>query len=113
MSGLALSACSSGLNIPDFRNLTPVSGPVGPVSSPVTAPVVAPAPVSPPEVRLVTAIEGQGCVLNANNAGAVQLAANLTQPELISTISRLEELGRVQATGDGGIRVITERCSLA
>ena len=96
-----LSACN-GMVIPDFRNLDPMT--------PAT-PVVAPPPPVPPEVRVVSAIEGQGCVLRAENRNAVQLASNLTLPELEATITRLSELGRVVATGDGGLRVVTERCT--
>jgi len=93
--------------MPDFRDL----GTTRP--TPVVAPIVPPAPPAPPEVRLVQAIESNGCVLTANNAGSVLLAANMTQAELSSTMTRLEELGRVQAQTDGsGIRVLTDRCAV-
>lgn len=100
-AGLVLAGCTGG--IPDFRDLAQPAVPV--------TPVVAAPPPPPPEVRLVSAIEEQGCVLTAGNAGAVLLAANMTQSELADTVTRLEGLGRVQATGDGGIRVVTNVCA--
>ncbi len=84
---------------------------VVPVPAAPATPVVAAPPVQPPEVRLVAAIEGQGCVLNSATLTQVQLDANMTQPELRATMNRLEELGRVRADGQGGLRVITDRCA--
>ncbi len=78
-------------------------------STPV--PAAAPVPQAPPEVRLVAAIERQGCVLNGDNVGRILLAANMTQEELTRTMNRLEELGRVETVGSGGIRVLTDQCA--
>lgn len=97
---VALAGCSS-VSIPDFRNIDPV---VPAVAAPP------PPPPPPPEVRLVSAIEAQGCVLTADNTAAVLLAANMTQAELRDTMARLDELGRVEPAGDAALRVITDRC---
>ena len=70
-------------------------------------------PPPPPEVRLVSAIEAQGCVLTADNVGAVLLAANLTQAELAEITPRLAEAGRVEVAGTGALRVVTESCAAA
>ena len=102
VGGLGLSACT-GMVVPDFRDLDPAPA--------TTTAVAPPPPPPPPEVRVVSAIEEQGCVLRAENRNAVQLAANLTLPELQATMTRLSDLGRVEATGDGGLRVITDRCT--
>lgn len=96
---VALAACSS-LSPEDI-----VSGP-GPAADP--APVIEP---DPPEVRLVAAIEEQGCVLTADNVETILLAANLTQAELAEITPRLAEAGRVEVAGSGALRVKTETCA--
>ena len=68
-------------------------------------------PPPPPEVRLVAAIEAQGCVLTADNVGDVLLSANLTQAELAEITPRLADAGRVEVAGTGAIRVLTDRCA--
>lgn len=73
-------------------------------------PAPAPPPVAP-EVRLVAAIEGAGCTLTADNVGSILLAANLTQAELVEITPRLADAGRVQVSGEGAIRVMTDRCA--
>ena len=67
-------------------------------------------PPEVPEVRLISAIENQGCVLTADNVGRILLAANLTQAELVDITPRLAEAGRVEVSGEGAIRVLTDRC---
>jgi alkanesulfonate monooxygenase SsuD/methylene tetrahydromethanopterin reductase-like flavin-dependent oxidoreductase (luciferase family) len=69
-----------------------------------------PPPPPPPEVRLVSAIEAQGCELTAANVEAVLLSANLTQAELAEITPRLADAGRVVVAGTGSIRVVTDRC---
>jgi hypothetical protein len=104
IAGIAftLTACASPAR---FSDLLPGAAP---------APAaVAPAPVDSPEVRLVGAIENQGCVLTASNVGSVLLAANLTQQELVEITPRLADAGRVEVAGDGAIRVLTDRCTTA
>lgn len=97
---LALAGCTS-VSIPDFRNLDPVE-------PAVAAPP--PPPPPPPELRLVSAIEAQGCVLTTENTEAVLLAANMTLAEMRDTMARLDELGRVEPAGETSLRVITDRC---
>lgn len=70
-----------------------------------------PAPVVAPEVRLISAIEAQGCVLNADNVGAVLVRANLTQAELTRITPGLAQAGRLEVAGDGAIRVLTAACA--
>ncbi len=94
IAGLALAACAPALPAP-----------------PEFGTPRAPAPVpDPPEVRLVAAIETQGCVLTADNVGSILLAANLTQAELVDITPRLAEAGRAEVSGEGAIRVLTDRC---
>lgn len=82
-----------------------------PLTSTAPENIAAPPPPPPPEVRLVSAIEAQGCVLTAENVGAVLLSANLTQAELAAITPQLAEAGRVEVAGSGAIRVITDRCA--
>jgi len=99
---LALAGCASLAP----ENVVP-GGMTGTAPAPAPAPVVA----DPPEVRLVAAIEAQGCVLTADNVEAVLLTANLTQAELAEITPALAESGRVEVAGSGAIRVNTERCA--
>lgn len=97
---LALSACTS-LSPEDIVG----GGTAAPASA---APVIEP---DPPEVRLVAAIEEQGCVLTADNVETILLAANLTQAELAEITPRLADAGRVEVAGSGAIRVNTDTCA--
>ncbi|SMY07785.1 hypothetical protein [Flavimaricola marinus] len=79
-----------------------------------TAPeAIAPPPPPPPpaEVRLVAAIEAQGCELTSDNVATVLLQANLTQAELAEITPRLAEAGRVEVAGSGALRVLTDQCT--
>lgn len=76
-----------------------------------TVPAAAPAPEPLPEVRLVSAIERNGCVLTNDNVESVLLSANLTQSQLTGIVPRLDAAGRLEVAGDGAIRVLTERCA--
>lgn len=106
--GLGLAGCQR-------VSLMPGEGPGTVANGPVSAdPVTAPSPVQdPPEVRLVAAIENQGCVLTRDNVGSVLLGANMTQAELEGVMPRLVDAGRVQVAGEGQIRVVTDRCAVA
>ena len=95
IAALGLAACTS--LSPD--NIVP-SQPAEPLPPP-----------DPPEVRLVAAIEAQGCVLTADNVEDVLLAANLTQADVAEITPRLAEAGRVEVAGSGAIRVNTEACA--
>jgi hypothetical protein len=86
---LALSACAQP---------APAPQPVGAVAS------------AAPEDRLVAAIEAEGCVLDANNSGAVLLRANLTRDELTPLMSQLVAQGRVEASSDASIRLLSNNC---
>ena len=77
---------------------------------PAAAPPPAPVAPQPPEVRLVAAIEDRGCVLTNQNVSEVLLAANMTQAELADVTPRLAAAGRVEVSGEGQIRVLTDRC---
>lgn len=118
LSVMTLSGCVS---MTDFRSgmggfggnstgITPA--PVAPVT-----PVVAPAPITPivpvltAKERLVSAIEGQGCELNATNVGAVLSDATITREELLQLTPQLQSEGRVAVSGSGAIRVISSTCT--
>ncbi|MBM1219415.1 hypothetical protein JQU17_04340 [Ponticoccus sp. SC2-23] len=98
-AAIALAGCTS---------LSPEDIVVGPGEVANPAPVVEP---DPPEVRLVSAIEEQGCVLTAANVETILLAASLTQAELAEITPRLADAGRVEVVGSGAIRVNTEACA--
>jgi hypothetical protein len=70
------------------------------------------APVAPltPKDSLVAAIEANGCVLTAQNVGAILLRANLTQNDLLVLTPELAAEGRVEVAQSGVIRVLTENC---
>tara|TARA_R110002051_G_scaffold50280_1_gene97415 strand:- start:1780 stop:2133 length:354 start_codon:yes stop_codon:yes gene_type:complete len=106
---LSLAGCGT---ITDFR-----SGLGNTFSRPPTAtPAVAPAPVRPAapvltaKERLVVAIEGQGCELNATNVGAVLSNATITRDELLDLTPQLQSEGRVVVSGSGAIRVTSPKC---
>ena len=74
----------------------------------------APVPVTPvltAKERLVSAIEGQGCELNATNVGAVLTNATITREELMQLVPPLQSEGRVAVSGSGAIRVISSQCT--
>ncbi|SDE00756.1 hypothetical protein [Limimaricola pyoseonensis] len=99
----ALSACSAGVQLGN-------RGVVGSLAPTSVAPAAQPAmPVSPQD-RLVSAIEAQGCRLNAENVGAVLLRANLTQQELMRITPELAAEGRVRVSDEGTIRVLSPSC---
>lgn len=104
---LALAGCS-GISIADLRpNFDAVPRPT---------PAVAPAPMPAPAVmtakeRLVAAIEGQGCELNASNGAAVMSDATIGADELRTLIPQLQTEGRVEVVNGGAIRVISPQCA--
>jgi len=100
---IGLSACGA---VTDFRST---------LGNRTTAPVAAPAPVVAPQVmtakeRLLSAIEGQGCQLNASNVGAVLSAAVITREELLQLTPQLQSEGRVEVSGSGTIRSTSATC---
>lgn len=104
---LALAtACASPARFDDPSLLNPFDNdPPPPAEVPIEV-------VQSPEVRLISAIEAQGCVLTADNVGAVLLAANLTQRDLEQITPGLASSGRVEVAGEGAIRVLTESCAV-
>lgn len=114
LTAVSLSGCMS---ITDFRDGMGGSG--GGMTQPAVTPAVVPAmpapvPVSPvltAKERLVSAIEGQGCELNATNVGAVLANATITREELLQLTPQLQTEGRVAVSGDGAIRVISSQCT--
>ena len=75
------------------------------------ATVTPPPPPVAAELRLVSAIESEGCVMTADNVASVLVRANLTQAELTQITPALAQAGRLEVAGDGAIRVLTERCA--
>ena len=115
LTALTLSGC---MTVTDFRSNMGLggssSGGIAPAPSPVTPAAVAPAPVRPvltAKERLVFAIEGQGCEMNATNVGAVLSDATITREELLQLTPQLQSEGRVAVSGSGAIRVISSNCT--
>jgi len=79
-----------------------------PMSRP--APVGAVPAAATPKDRLVAAIEFNGCLLTADNVGAVMARANLTQAELTALTPQLQAEGRVEVAGSGAIRLLSDNC---
>lgn len=75
------------------------------------APTIQPAALTAaPEVRLVSAIERNGCLMTASNVETILLDANLTQAELVEITPQLAAAGRAEVSGEGAIRVLTDNC---
>lgn len=117
LAAVSLSGCMS---MTDFRSgfgglggLTTSPQPaVTPVVAPIMpTPVVPVSPVMTAKERLVSAIEGQGCELNATNVGAILINATITREELVQLVPPLQSEGRVAVSGDGAIRVISSQCT--
>ncbi len=60
--------------------------------------------------RLVGAIEANNCALNAGNVAAVMTQATISSAELRDLVPQLEAEGRAEVSGDGAIRVLSDRC---
>lgn len=88
--------------------LPPVSNPA-PAAMPDPVPVTLPPP-APPKDRLVAAIEQNGCLLTAENAGAILLRANLTQAEVRELVPQLASEGRAEVAASGTIRILSDNC---
>ncbi|MCC7321028.1 MAG: hypothetical protein IT542_08630 [Rubellimicrobium sp.] len=71
---------------------------------------VAPAAALAPVDRLVAAIEANGCLLNAQNADAIQSAAGLSRGEVAGHVQELRAAGRVEAAASGTIRLLSANC---
>ncbi len=89
--------------------LPPVSNPAPVVPAVEPLPAVLPPP-APPRDRLVTAIEQNGCLLTAENAGAILLRANLTQAEVRELVPQLAAEGRAEVAASGTIRILSDNC---
>ncbi len=133
----ALSACAAPPleEVPAFEPITddsaydpsaataPVADPItsGPItaeplaSGPVVAAPLAPssaavAPLSDKE-RLVAAIEGEGCVLNAENSERVLNTLGIGQEQLAQIGSELMREGRVEVIPPAEFRLVTGACA--
>ena len=60
--------------------------------------------------RLVRGIEDNGCELTTDNVSNVLRDATISQQELLSLTPQLEAEGRVEVSGSGAIRVLSDRC---
>ncbi len=100
---LGLSACAT---ITDFRSS------MGGVKNPfrTTPTTVAPTPILTAKERLIAAIEGQGCELNATNVNAVLADAVINREELLQLTPQLQSEGRVEVSGSGAIRSTSAIC---
>ncbi|MFT5065898.1 MAG: hypothetical protein ACJAXK_002462 [Yoonia sp.] len=103
---LGLSACST---VTDFRASM---GGGARTPTPVAAAIVAPQPqVLTAKERLLAAIEGQGCELNATNVNAVLASAVINREELLQLTPQLQSEGRVEVAGSGAIRSTSAICT--
>ena len=101
-AALTLAACSSnGTGISRLGNDLPAN-PV-PVATPQPAVLTA-------KERLVGAIEANNCALTADNVGAVLSQATISREELVQLTPQLQAEGRVETSGNGSIRVLSDRC---
>ena len=89
LAALALAACGAA---------NPPPRPVGAAAS------------ATPTDRLVAAMEAEGCVMTNANVGAVLLRANLTQAELTPLVARLQSQGRIEASSDASLRILSDNC---
>ena len=110
MAVLMVGACSSLSPSNVINAISPDPVAIVPPDTEMLDPIATPAP-EPPEVRLVTAIENQGCYLTAENVDAVLLEAGLTQADVAEITPRLADAGRVEVAGSGSIKVLTESCA--
>jgi len=67
-------------------------------------------PVPSPKDRLVFAIEEEGCIMTAANVDAVVARAGITREDLRVLTPELSAENRVEVSGAGAIRVLTDRC---
>lgn len=67
-------------------------------------------PIPAPKDRLVFAIEEVGCIMTADNVDTVVARAGITRDELRDLTAILSEENRVEVSGAGAIRVMTDRC---
>ncbi len=105
---LSVSGCMS---MTDFRAGMGGGGSTAPAR---VTPAVTPAPVTPvmtAKERLFSAIEGQGCELNATNVGAILASATISREELLQLTPELQSEGRVEVSGGGAIRAISSTCA--
>ena len=101
---VGLSACTT---ITDFRSS------MGGVKNPFSASPTAVAPqtqVLTAKERLIAAIEGQGCELNATNVNAVLADAVINREELLQLTPQLQSEGRVEVSGSGAVRSTSAIC---
>ena len=89
---LALAACDGG--IPDFRNF---GG--------------APAVEVPAKERLASAIEANGCVVNAGNIGTILTEAAVPSAESEALLTALATEGRLADGGDETLRLTAAACA--
>lgn len=78
------------------------------LGSPVYAPP--PPPPASPTDRLVSAIEEQGCVLTADNVGAILMRASITRDQLLAITPDLAAAGRAEVAASGTIRILSDNC---
>lgn len=67
----------------------------------------------PPRVHVIVmtqAIERAGCVLNLDNAEAVQADADLSEDEMIAVFSHMFAQGTLLFEEDGSARLINDSC---
>ena len=106
----AMAGC--GLNVVDLRPGLGAST-AQPTRVVAPAPRPAPVPIMTAKNRLVSAIEGQGCELNASNVSVVLTNATISSDELKDLVPQLQSEGRVEVKNGGAIRVISSQCANA
>ncbi len=103
-AALVLAACApagNGSGISRLGNNLP--------ANPVPQATPQPAVLTAKE-RLVGAIEANNCALTADNVGTVLTQATISREELIQLTPQLKAEGRIETSGNGAIRVLSDRC---
>ncbi len=59
---------------------------------------------------LIAAIEAAGCLVTAENSGAVARAAGLNEQQVYDAVAALYDAGLVRLEADGSMRLITGSC---
>lgn len=60
--------------------------------------------------RLVAAIEGNGCVINAGTIGGILADASINQNDLAPLVVELETEGRLAPDGETTVRLSSNNC---
>ena len=98
---LALAACEDGFSMPDFR---------GSIGGNGTTEVSDPTLQLSDRERFVTAVEANGCVINAATITPIMTQASINRDQLTIVSQGLEAEGALTPNGDGSVRLTSLNC---